>query len=531
MPKTVLGIQNVVRYAASNDKRVRCSGYRLSWNPIFSEDGEILISLIEPKKASAVPNTAYLTKAPDYGPEGPELKRIELLSEQTAQGNGLCRIGASVTNEELRRWFLDNGNWALPVNPVIADGTVVGSASTMSHGAGREHKTLADNVRRVEYVDCNGELHVVDDPQDINAIVGSMGLFGVITHITHEVIPMQYAVLEPRKIDVALAIPPLDKDEIPEPLRQEWLQSADADARISAAVTEFERRAANDFYCEWIWFPYQQRVWTHTWNPTTDATEATKYPNNFEVLRQWLENWAGNALTASPLLSGLPDRWEAEIIGKTGMTTLPPFGRPDREPTIVTALPDALHYRRGLSNMPLHNLELEIPLPPRADNPSEPDFSVARRAWWDVIKLVYAYTDSVPLRVFLEMRIIGGSDALLAPQRGNDLGTVAIGIGSTINADRDGQWLEFCQRVVDAWSASSPDLAGGYSNVRPHWAKVWTGLRMQGQPIEEYVRDVAFADQIRDFKGAMADIGRRHNYSVEDAQARLSNPLWDRIIF
>ena len=532
VPKTVLGIQNVVRYAANNDKRVRCSGHRFSWSPIFAEDGEILISLIAPKRATAVPNVAAITRSPDSGPNGPELKRIELLPERTAQGNGLCRMGASVTNEELRRWLVDNGDWALPSNTVIADGTVVGSASTMSHGAGFQHQTLADNVRRLEYVDCNGELHVVDDPQDINAIAGSMGMFGVITHITHEVIPMQYAILNPRKIDVALAIPPIDKTEIPEALQQDWLRTAEADSRINAAVDEFERRSANDYYSEWIWFPYQQRVWTHTWNPSNDATDVRKYPNNLEVLRQWLENWAGTAISTSPILGGLPDRWEAELIGKTGMNTLPPFGLQDRQPTIVTTLPDALHHRRGISNMPLHNLEFEIPLPPRADDPSKPDFTIARRAWWDVIKLVYEYEDSAPLRLAMEMRIMGGSDALLAPQRGNTLGTVAIGIGSTINADRDGQWREFCQRVVDAWSASAAEAGGRQPlNLRPHWAKVWTGLRMFGRPIEEYVREVAFADQIAEFKDAMAYIGRRHEYGLEDAQARFSNPLWDQVIY
>ena len=246
---------------------MRCSGHRFSWSPIFSEDGEILISLIKPKRATSTPNVAALIWTPDSGPTGPELKRIELIPGQTSQGNGLLRIGASVTNDELRRWFLKNGEWALPVNTVLADGTVIGSVSTMSHGGGREHQTLADQVRQLEYIDCNGELHFVDDPDDINAIAGSMGLFGVITHVVYEVVPMQYAILEPRKIDVALAIPPLDKEEIPEALRQGWFEAADADSRIQAAAEEFERRGADDYFSEWIWFPYQQRVWTQTWEP------------------------------------------------------------------------------------------------------------------------------------------------------------------------------------------------------------------------------------------------------------------------
>lgn len=528
VPKTVLGLQNIVLFALQNRKRVRCSGHRFSWSPIFSENGEILISLIKPERATSYPNIAAVIKAPDSGPNGPELKRIELLSEQTSQGNGLLRIGASATNDELRRWFIDDGRWALPVNTVLADGTVIGSVSTMSHGGGREHQTLVDQVRQLKYIDCNGALHVVDDPDDINAIAGSMGMFGVITHIVYEVVPMKYAVMKPRKLDVAFAIPPLDKDEIPEALRKEWFEAADADSRIQAAAEDFERRGANDYFSEWIWFPYQQRVWTQTWNPTTDSTGVTDYPGILLTWRQWLENYLGNLITSSETLSGLPDKWQASMIGYFGLRSLSPYGSDDRETTTVAKLPNALHHRRGPANMPVRNLEFEIPLPPQPNNPNEPDFSVARRAWWDVIRLVYEYTESSPLRLGMEMRIMGSSDALLAAQRGNDLGTVSIGILSTVNAARDGQWSGFCQRVVDLWSSSS------YSeslNVRPHWAKEWTGLNMRGQPIEEYMRDVAFADQITEFTDAMEEIGGRHGYGVEDVQARFSNPLWDQIVF
>ena len=44
---------------------------------------------------------------------------------------------------------------------------------------------------------------------------------------------------------------------------------------------------------------------------------------------------------------------------------------------------------------------------------------------------------------------------------------------------------------------------------------------MRGQPIEDYMRNVAFADQIRDFRGAMQEIGRQHGYGIEDVQAAL----------
>jgi hypothetical protein len=63
------------------------------------------------------------------------------------------------------------------------------------HGAGISHKTLSDYVRRIEYIDCNGKLQVVNDAHQIQAAAGAFGLLGVVTHITFELDAMTYAVM------------------------------------------------------------------------------------------------------------------------------------------------------------------------------------------------------------------------------------------------------------------------------------------------------------------------------------------------
>ena len=55
---------------------------------------------------------------------------------------------------------------------------------------------------------------------------------------------------KPLKEDVGLGVPPLDKNQIPEALRNDWFDSADANEKIAKATAEFERRAANDYYSE-----------------------------------------------------------------------------------------------------------------------------------------------------------------------------------------------------------------------------------------------------------------------------------------
>ncbi|QDS77851.1 hypothetical protein FKW77_006738 [Venturia effusa] len=50
------------------------------------------------------------------------------------------------------------------------------------------------------------------------------------------------------------------------------------------------------------------------------------------------------------------------------------------EATIETALPNALHYRRGVQNMRCLNTEFQILLPLSPTDISKPDLTIARRA-------------------------------------------------------------------------------------------------------------------------------------------------------
>ncbi|KAK8030662.1 hypothetical protein PG990_000396, partial [Apiospora arundinis] len=70
----------------------------------------------------------------------------------------LCRIGVAVTNEDFRRWALANKTWALPVDVILVEATIGGVNGPICHGAGLKHQTCSDLVRRIEYVDCHGEL-------------------------------------------------------------------------------------------------------------------------------------------------------------------------------------------------------------------------------------------------------------------------------------------------------------------------------------------------------------------------------------
>jgi hypothetical protein len=222
-----------------------------SLRQIFGENDEILVSLLPLDQVTKLPDPTTVQGGGYSGQNANELKTIEL--QETTPSGRLCRIGAAVTNDEFRRWQLEN-NWAAPVDTLLVEVTMAGITQGICHGGGIGHETIPDHVKRVEYVDPNGNLQIVDDPIFLTAAAGNFGLLGVVTHVTLELNPMKWAMMQPRKIDVGLAVPPLQMQDIPPALRADWFGRSDADAKLRTAVDEFESRA-KDYFSEWIWCP------------------------------------------------------------------------------------------------------------------------------------------------------------------------------------------------------------------------------------------------------------------------------------
>jgi hypothetical protein len=120
IPKTVLGLQNLVKYAKEHKFRVRVGGYRHSWSNSFSQDKEILISLLNLKEVTTIPDT--LPIGTDYIDPQNELKVIGMAPGAATTGDtSLVRVGVSVTNEQFRRWAVQNDTWALPMDVILVE--------------------------------------------------------------------------------------------------------------------------------------------------------------------------------------------------------------------------------------------------------------------------------------------------------------------------------------------------------------------------------------------------------------------------
>ncbi|KAH7157260.1 hypothetical protein B0J13DRAFT_435346, partial [Dactylonectria estremocensis] len=528
VPRSTAGIQIIIKYAKQNNMSVRCSGYRHSWSPIFGRNGQILISMLSIELATQLPNTTSLP-LPEAKPT--ELEEITMVKggKPRVAGNSLVRVGCAATNERLRRWCVDNNKVTIPLNVIMVEITLGGSNAPICHGAGRRNQTLSDLVRKIEYVDANGEVRSVDKPEHLRAASGCFGLMGVVTHITMEFPPMTYALLKPLKMPVIQAVPPppgMAEKDIPPALLKSWKPlTAEQKQKFQA---DFEKCATNDYYSEWFWFPYSDYSWVNTWNNVADPKGAVAFPDDTHIFLSFIQTVTMNILQNANILNdlitvtGLSEA-SVTLISRAAMAALP-------DNPVKTYLPDALHFQRAIQNVRVRDVEVEMPLVAKAGGPAGAiDFAPVQQAWWDAILLTYANSKKCPMRMPLEMRIMGGSDVVMAPQRGNALGTCSIEVLTLHSAAE--LWPPFAQSVLDKWMALKDPNTGKRLKTRPHWAKEWYDYKVDGKPWVERLKAVDYKDERQEFLKLLAEIGKDAGWTLQDLKNRFSNDLFDSFFF
>ncbi|KAF5658163.1 oxidoreductase [Fusarium circinatum] len=521
VPKTSEDVQTIVKLA-------KAQNLSHSWSPIFGKDGQVLISMLDIETVTTLPNYAALPLA-ETAPNDLQVIHEGKTGKPRIAGNTLVRIGCAATNERLRRWCVAKKTVTIPLNVIMVEITLGGSNAPICHGAGLRNMTLSDLVRKIEYVDANGNLQAVDDPKQLLAASGCFGLMGVVTHITMEFPPMSYAKLAPLKMPVIKAVPPppgFDEETIPPALLKYWTPLSAAEKQKCQA--EFERRATNDYYAEWFWFPYSDYSWVNTWDNTMDGTGAISFPDDAHIWLSFVETVTMNILQNADLLQdfiNVTNMSESYVtlISMAAMKALP-------EQNVKTFLPDALHFQRAIQNVRVRDIEVEMPLVQRKGAPEGTiDYAPVQQAWWDAILLAYENSKQCPMRMPLEMRIMGGSDVIMAPQRGNSLGTCSIEV-LTLHSAAD-IWEPFAQSVLDKWMALKDPSTGERLKTRPHWAKEWYGYKVDGKPWVERLKAVDYKDERQEFLQALAEIGKKAGWSLQDLQERFSNDLFNEFFF
>lgn len=100
-----------------------------------------------------------------------------------------------------------------------------------------------------------------------------------------------------------------------------------------------------------------------------------------------------------------------------------------------------------------------------------PDWSIVSQAWWDAVDLIEkSEKDGVfAVDMALELRVMGGSNVLMAPQFGNKHGTLAIEPVSTRIVHKE-VWEDFKEELAKVWM-NYKDYDGTPLLSRVHWAK------------------------------------------------------------
>ena len=119
---------------------------------------------------------------------------------------------------------------------------------------------------------------------------------------------------------------------------------------------------------------------------------------------------------------------------------------------------------------------------------------------------------------------MGSSEVTMAPQRSHKLGTCSIEI-LTLRAAAD-IWKPYAQQVLKQWT-SYRDNEGQRIVVRPHWAKEWDQFEVDGRPWREKLRNETYKTEIAEFKGLLADIGKKHEWTLLDIKRTFSNEVLD----
>lgn len=119
---------------------------------------------------------------------------------------------------------------------------------------------------------------------------------------------------------------------------------------------------------------------------------------------------------------------------------------------------------------------------------------------------------------------MGSSEVTLAPQRGNKLGTCAIGI-LTLEAVSD-IWVPYAQQVLDKWTSYKTN-EGKPVVVKPHWAKEWYMYKVGDKPWVEKLVKEDYKGEIAEFQALMAAIGKKHGWTLGDIKRTFSNDVLD----
>jgi len=318
---------------------------------------------------------------------------------------------------------------------------------------------------------------------------------------------LSYAMQHGKKEKRDKAIPP------PWTTNSEWLQ-------------KFEARCKS-YYSEWFWYCGSHEVWTNCWNTTNDKKGAMrKYPTPLQT--KFEQDSTNLARLVYEKIRHLPDKFQTKTFGTFATLSMP--STPEK-----TTVHNALHFRQGIHNFVVWDVEAQVPIYPKKDG--TPDWTCVQKVWWDWMNIIidWQHRDRWVCKGALEMRIMKCSEVTMAPQNyeGKAGWICAIEVLTFPMVSHEGflkqDWKDFCQELVDK-TATYTDPDGLPIPLKFHWAKQWDVFKVRNMEFVDYAREVSFKRQIKKFREHLAEIAKLGGSTYQNNLSVFSNSTLRRLL-
>lgn len=245
-PTTTADVQQIVREARQNGKKVRVVGDSHSWSPLAVTDDYLICTRRFNKILNVSTNPARITVEP------------------------------GVTVGETLHAFVAHG-LCLPMNVDLPTLTIGGAVAVGANGFSKRWGSYSEFVEEVELVTGTGEIRTINRQRDGDlwrAVACSLGLFGIFTKITLALQPAFNVRVVNRKLN------------------------------MHQALAEVEQTFAAHDYAQYFWFPFNSEVTLQTSDVTDRPVTWTRANQWQKNIGGWLETGATHLV--KPLLVRFP---------------------------------------------------------------------------------------------------------------------------------------------------------------------------------------------------------------------------------
>ncbi|MCR9164916.1 MAG: FAD-binding protein [Nannocystaceae bacterium] len=359
-PRTEEDVQDIVRKAVADGRRVRAGGTGHSWSAGVPTDGVIML-------------TEHLTRPGSGKP-----------FVDTGGATPVVRVGPGLNQGQLQHVTQPHG-LAFPTLGVVYDISLGGFIANGCHGTGWEQPTVSDLVTGMRVVLADGSVREFSQeatPDEMDFARVNLGSIGIITELQFEPVPLcnAHAVDETKPMEALLS-------------------------RKDPTVLRDQITSSENPYVELFWFPFNTKgslegeVWFKHYRPTDEPCDGRIPTRVWDRIQSELGQIPYYEVTLNPKStpSLMPLLWDLV---------------PTRD-EYIAPITDVFHYQHY--TFPVTDISFAIPI--SVGEGGVADFSEANEAWWSFVDAIgkAAERDEYPINVCLHARFIRNSQALLSP--------------------------------------------------------------------------------------------------------------------